>query len=275
MRFRGLELFLGMFLAVAIFAVGILFASSWPNPKQSAQPATSEQSQKHSEEAKTPDAELTGSTWFTKDAAGFFTFWLVVVGAAQAILFYVQLHIIRASLDDAKTAADAAKEAADATKESVVLARNTAEKQLRAYVLVTNITIVGVEPGATPKADIIFRNSGQTPAYDVEVTAAMGLIDYPPTSEPIDDEPSAIGSVVVLGPQSEYRVPATLIGQLGSDQFIAILDGSQAIHIIGTIMYRDAFGIARHTNFSSFYGGKFGTNDYGAPSHAPTGNDAT
>ena len=38
--------------------------------------------------------------WFAKDAAGFFTFWLFLIGAGQVVLFYVQLRLIRASLDE-------------------------------------------------------------------------------------------------------------------------------------------------------------------------------
>jgi hypothetical protein len=274
MRFRTHELFLGVFLTVAVFALGFVAASSQESPNSDQQIAAAKATNQ-SQQAKTPDSELIGSTWLTKDAAGFFTFWLVVVGAGQVVLFYVQLGLIRTAADEAEKAGTAAERAADATTASVNLARSTAEKQLRAYVLVTNITISGVEPDATPTANIIFKNSGQTPASDLQVFVAMALIDYPPQIHPIDDEPSPIGSVTVLGPNSEYVVPAGLVGRLGADQYLAIHSGEQAIHIIGTIKYRDAFGIERHTNFNSFYGGDFGTNNRGAPAHAPTGNDAT
>jgi hypothetical protein len=78
-RFRTLELFLGCFLTIAVFATGMLFVH-WPyanNPTQIVkQPEASEQGSK----AQSSDSELTGSTWLTKDAAGFFTFGLVAVG---------------------------------------------------------------------------------------------------------------------------------------------------------------------------------------------------
>lgn len=268
-KIRIPEVLFGALLAVAIFAVGMVFESSRLPPAQ--QQATSDPAKENPGHP----PERTFWNWVTHDAAGFFTLWLVIVGGGQLGLFYWQLRLIRVAADDAKKAGIAAERAADATTASVDLARSTAEKQLRAYVLVTNITIRGVEPDATPTAAIIFRNSGQTPASYLQVFVAMGLIDYPPKSHPVDDEPSAVGSVTVLGPNSEYMVPAALVGQLGADQYLAIHNGDQAIHITGTIKYRDAFGIARHTNFNSFYGGDFGTNDRGAPSHAPTGNDAT
>jgi hypothetical protein len=51
--------------------------------------------------AKNPTMDL---AWLSKDASGFFTFWLVVIGSFQAILFLVQLKLIRDSLDEAKEA---------------------------------------------------------------------------------------------------------------------------------------------------------------------------
>jgi hypothetical protein len=50
------------------------------------------------------------------DAAGFFTFWIVIVGGCQLVLFCVQLKYIRDSLVDAKTAANAAKQSADSLR---------------------------------------------------------------------------------------------------------------------------------------------------------------
>jgi hypothetical protein len=76
------ELFLGCLLTVAVFAIGMIF--------------------------------LKEGDWLTKDAAGFFTFALVIVGALQAALFFVQLKFIRESLGPAKEAAKAAQAAAEA-----------------------------------------------------------------------------------------------------------------------------------------------------------------
>ena len=69
-------------------------------------------------EQQTANRSHDDSTWLTKDAAGFFTFLLVVVAGAQVALFVWQLWLIRESLDDTKIAAEAAKESADAAKNS-------------------------------------------------------------------------------------------------------------------------------------------------------------
>src|SRR5438105_2425027 len=111
MKFRVPEIFLGAFLTIAVFSMGILFSSQYSDhvTKQPAQQETSSSGNN----AKNPDTELTGSTWLTKDASGFFTFALVIVGGIQAILFLAQLKLIRESLAPAKAAADAARIAAE------------------------------------------------------------------------------------------------------------------------------------------------------------------
>jgi hypothetical protein len=108
MRFRTTELLFGMLLAVAIFAMGMLFVSSGYAP-QTTQNISAPKAANQGEQSKPPDSDLTGSTWLTKDASGFFTFVLVVVGSLQALFFWYQLGLIRQSLAPAKEAADAAK----------------------------------------------------------------------------------------------------------------------------------------------------------------------
>lgn len=56
--------------------------------------------------------------YWWQDATADFTLGLIFVGAAQVVLFYVQLKLIREGLVGAKEAADAAKEAANAAKVS-------------------------------------------------------------------------------------------------------------------------------------------------------------
>src|ERR1051325_5248667 len=92
-----------MFCTIGLVAWGIIglpALSSLSGPRN--QPAGA---QTHQQAANSPSTE---EPWLTKDAAGFFTFLLVVVGGFQAGLFLWQLWLIRESLDDARIAADAA-----------------------------------------------------------------------------------------------------------------------------------------------------------------------
>jgi hypothetical protein len=83
------EIVIGMLFTIAIFAMGMLFASSGSQPPQS-QPHVSNENTVHP-----PDGGLWN--WLFHDAAGFFTLWLVIVGGAQVGMFYWQLRYMKQS----------------------------------------------------------------------------------------------------------------------------------------------------------------------------------
>src|ERR1700730_16187968 len=118
MRFRIPELFLGCFLTVAVFATGMLFASSGHVPQTA--------------------GDAIGSNWFTKDAAGFFAGLQFLVLAIQAVLFFYQLRLIRESLDDAKVVSLAASRQAR-------VAEDTLNKIERPYLFVFNVSRLKVD----------------------------------------------------------------------------------------------------------------------------------
>jgi hypothetical protein len=172
MRLRNTELLFGMFLAIAIFTIGMLFPSQ--SSGQAAQKPAQQESADRS--ASAPNAEPTGMAWLTKDAAGFFTFILVIVGSLQAILFLAQLRLIRDSLAPALEAADAAKAAAQAAKlnaQSVIDA-----ERAHLYVVVGRHSLTEIQksaeadvgpgipslPVVAPTLSYRFKNYGKTPA---------------------------------------------------------------------------------------------------------------
>src|SRR5260370_26152998 len=109
MKFRLPELILGCLLTVAVFAMGMMFASSGRA------------------------VEVIGPSWLTKDASGFFAGLQFVVAAVQAVLFIYQLRLIRVSLDDAKVVSSAA------TRQARV-AEDTLNKIERPYLFVFNVS---------------------------------------------------------------------------------------------------------------------------------------
>lgn len=156
--------------AVIALLVCLVVWCGWQSKlsSQHSSPATESQSaEERSNESRQgkPDERLWD--WLTRDAGGFFTVWLVLVGGAQLALFYVQLRIIRESLDDAKKAADTAERAADASKASLELSRTTAERELRAYVHINKFIFTKIGDGGPKyvalKVTPIWKNSGQTP----------------------------------------------------------------------------------------------------------------
>jgi hypothetical protein len=125
MKFRPSELFLGCFLTIAVFATGMLFASSGHAPQSA--------------------SEAIGSNWLTKDASGFFAGLQFFVATIQAALFIYQLHLIRVSLDDAKTTSSAA------TRQARV-AEDTLNKIERPYLFVFNISSLKLSDGKMKRA---------------------------------------------------------------------------------------------------------------------------
>jgi hypothetical protein len=258
MKFRTPELFLGAFLAVAIFAMGILFASS-QKPSSPAQQVSSTKAAGQSDQTKAPDADLTGSTWLTKDAAGFFTFALVWVGGIQAWFFWVQLRLIRTSLVDAKTAAGAAERAAKATEDAVELSRTTAQMQLRAYIVADAVDVDithlnGPQGEVMVSVKIAIKNTGQTPAHDLRVVSKTELLRHPiemPFDFTLISGPNPSSSA--LGPgehtASESKPDAPFDGN--AMMVATEPESCGRIYTWGTVTYRDVFGGNQWTNFCS------------------------
>ncbi|MGB7097644.1 MAG: hypothetical protein WBD95_02600 [Xanthobacteraceae bacterium] len=235
-----------MFSVIALVAwaiIGLPLFSSLTRPGN--QPASEPSAQKPSGGSESQDS------WLTKDAAGFFTFLLVIVGGFQVALFVWQLRLIRDSLDDAKEAADAAKEAADASKIQAVTGRetlktiqDTALRQLRAYVFAEPITFanylfnipsrgVGAQPyggigGSHRKIhfEITFKNTGQTPAYEFRGLTASDVFDEPVAEANFALKPQ--------GPQSRTTLASGASVNTGGDVHIsneddaAIRDGRKS-----------------------------------------------
>jgi hypothetical protein len=104
-----------MFLSIAILVLGAVFWS----PQYSSPTRQSERARDGSKKSDDGQENEGLLNWLTTDAGGFFTFWLVVVGGGQLVLFYVQLRLIRESLSPAKDAGEAAKESARAAHRAI------------------------------------------------------------------------------------------------------------------------------------------------------------
>jgi len=243
-------------LTVAIFAMGMLFASS-QKPSGPTQQVSSPKTADQSDQAKAPDADLTGSTWLTKDASGFFTFALVWVGGIQAWFFWVQLRLIRASLVDAKTAAGAAERAATATENAVELSRQTAERQLRAYVHIVgkDFLIQGDEHERFVNQFSVV-NSGQTPAYKLKIDSVVQVLPRPlPENFAFAFIPEGKNrSMMMVGSGRSVGHDSLADAILSDDQLILIMraDSGVRLYSYGTVRYEDCFGHPRFTNFCYF-----------------------
>jgi hypothetical protein len=227
----------------------IWWSSSYCPPKQLTGTQSSQISDCH-------QGERALGHWITADAGGFFTFWLVIVGGIQAALFLWQLDLIRKSLSDAKDAAKAAGDSAKAAADAVTLSRQTAERELRAYIYLKNIgtklergpstmgayqEVQGVISGLilTP----VWANSGNTPARRILSGANIKTFDakIPDDFDFSDSNPPRRG---VLAPNSEMFAQ---VGKIAQSALASVARKESNILIWGWLDYDDVFpGTERH-----------------------------
>jgi hypothetical protein len=242
-KFRIPEAFLGAFLAVSVFGMGMLFESARLSPiEQHATSDTAKENSAHSQ-------ERGFWNWVTHDAAGFFTLWLVIVGGAQVGLFYWQLRLIRIASDDAKRAGLAAERAADATAASVDLARDTAQRQLRAYIGTFEMSL-RVHPlegsGFGYITHIEIRNFGQTPAYEMMLWADTA-VDIPGALLFSDTPESPVVSGGIAYPSAGLHIRR--FKKISEAEVEEIRNRTKSVFFWGTVSYKDAFGSPRYFKF--------------------------
>jgi hypothetical protein len=239
-----------MFSVIALVAWAIIGLPALKTFVPTYQPAYAQTSQPTANSAKAEEP------WLTKDAGGFFTFLLVVVGSFQVGLFVWQLRLIRDSLDDAKNLAIAAKESADTAKIQAEVAQatlttmqDTAARQLRAYVSVNNAAFKFLPSTNRTYIDVVIRNYGQTPAYGMIVTveAAVALIYSADAVIPISTEAEAQAETTFApGHSNTIHINRNEMAQMFWERHRnARCHG----YIWGRIDYKDAFDKAHFTTF--------------------------
>jgi len=183
------------------------------------------------------------------DPVGLFTGFLVYVVYLQILLMFRQETWLRGSFK----AADASARAA---MEGVITAQDTAQRQLRAYVHVAAGDINFPSPGF-PEAEIVIKNSGQTPAYHVRHWIHMWIAEHPlKVTLPIPSHDFQMATDV-LAPGAMSIMPIEKGGGPVPVESIRLLGTAEGtIYIYGMITYKDVFGIERYTKYRLMYGGQ-------------------
>ncbi|MDX2264435.1 MAG: hypothetical protein NW215_05640 [Hyphomicrobiales bacterium] len=228
-------------------------------------------SEAHKQQSKPGENQRTVARW-TRNV-GVFTIVLSIIAALSACISYLQwremqrqLAEIRASGEDTRRLIDAASKSAQAAEDTVALNRDNAQRHLRAYLSVEKVW--GNLDGSNVTFSVTYRNSGQTPAYEVNAEARF-LVAYPG------------GSVIKM--PSEREDALTTIGsgmtlvQLGAiplpDEQLAIIKDPKAIVVLyGKVTYRDVFNTL-HTTSYRFQREKLSDRAWGFVV-APNGNEA-
>jgi len=178
-----------------------------------------------------------------------FAQWLMAAtGVVALVIACLTLELLRRTLLAtrhaalyAKTAAEAALSSAESDREANELLRENSAREQRAYVFIRDGHFrlhhaALPDGGSLVDCRMIFRNFGQTPAYDCEVWLAE-KIDFV-VAETFDNKAVRL-STCVLGPGADvttrYRFSVT------PDDFRSIRDGLKTIFVWGQVKYKDAF----------------------------------
>jgi hypothetical protein len=147
-------------------------------------------------------------------------------------------------------------------------AKDTEERQLRAYVFPDAVEISDVDSDTTkissaaPRIHLVIKNTGITPAYNVINLVAAALVPFPFHLD-IKDIRAATGmkenmSVFSLSNGGISEAFSGVDGArepLNIEQKLSLSNGETAIYLLGYIWYYDIFGIVRCTRYKYYVGG--------------------
>jgi len=175
---------------------------------------------------------------------GLFTCVILIV---QARVFFVQAGRLKETVEEMKTATEATRTVAN------TLAGN-ARVQLRAYVFVERITVDNIAAGEIPIARVLIKNSGLTPAYDVEVRGALHAHKSAADLVPVDKlKPSPL---INIGPGGMMTPESYFGGTLSAENMVGLNAGDRAFFVYGKIAYKDIFGKPHWTIYRAIQDGK-------------------
>jgi hypothetical protein len=246
-----------------------------PGPDHEAQ---AKEDQRRANEHAMAERGLVNATW----NLAWFTLALVIVASGQIALFFWQLRLIRKSATDAETAAiaardtavalqsslniarehaDASRDAATAAVETTSIMKDTAQRQLRAYVSAKPITL---KVSADPDNDIVFgvrfvfnlENHGASPARNVRNFCLPIIWRHPLIEERLPQPAeSGITSSTTIFPRetfpsnsSEFNIKRTDLEE--------VFDGrNHRIYLFSVTRYNDIFGQSHETGVCVHCGG--------------------
>jgi len=155
------------------------------------------------------------------------------------------------------------------------ITKDTAERQLRAYMSVSNLSVRDASQAKqSPIAKAVMINSGQTPAYNCKALSSIKVIARSDIKEYEIPLPLNKEAGIVVGPNCEFNVHKRLVTSLDDLTVAKLSKGEVVIIFSGAVTYEDAFGNTRTFYFNG-WGTKFDSPDGGIISPLSWGNKAT
>ncbi len=186
---------------------------------------------------------------------------VVFTGAADVIFYYTMKDAREAAVTQHIDTGNALDKAAEANRN----AKDTAERQLRAYVFVNSANL------QTNGVIWDLKNSGQTPAYRITSRSGLSLREYP-LKNSITGPPATNRSVYSCAGESYHGYFDNIPGMTEADK-LAVKERRGAIYLFGEIDYVDIFNVGWCVKFRLIYYGDVNDNPAKAFAPADSGNE--
>ena len=136
-----------------------------------------------------------------------------------------------------------------ATRRLVIGAEDTAERQLRAYAWAQTKPTRNISGNF--EIQTIIKNTGQTPAHEVQSWTMTDFFDHPlPSGHAFKSAPAVlVGPEFVVNPGSEHSMNTRRETAIPDDDIAAIEAGTKGLYYWGEVRYRDAFNEIRYSRF--------------------------
>lgn len=226
-----------------------------PNANPSREAVASEETPNYSEKREQERDGRSEADLHAQRALVGLTFVQVVIGGFGLWMIWGTLQATRDAVREANDATKAAQAAldvaemnADFARQAVEVSKETANHQLRAYVVVDSV-MAAPDGGGYITAKVRIRNRGATPAYKIAVKVNGWVTRFP--SSPVRDagapKQEDTISPEALSPDDSFEVfPG---GKVEPEEMADIRAGHLAFYAFGTIAYEDFNGESRLTNF--------------------------
>jgi hypothetical protein len=121
------------------------------------------------------------------------------------------------------------------------VASDTERRQLRAYMVLDSVSITRLEVGKTIEVEVIMKNTGQTPAYNISGYTAI-MYDRFPLGRPFPPVENDNINTTISGSGGLVRGKVPTLHALTDETLAAFNAGTMATYVSGKITYIDAFG---------------------------------
>jgi hypothetical protein len=177
------------------------------------------------------------------------TFWLGLVGTVFGCF-----TLIAAALAAyyAKRAAEETKRGADAAHDAIVVTRELGQVQVRAYVAIGNIRVIGFNPDMTPEISYKIKNVGQSPAMRFQNVSRFAIAEKPDEAKlNFAGGEKWDGPSVDLLPGAE-SAQITKLPHLTKEIYESAMNRDGYLVFYGIAKYRTVFGKRCYVTFSSY-----------------------